>query len=282
MRRVDDFAMRFAGICPGFKGWLLSLTAFFDDADVHESGVKTQSIVAGILFELEGAQEFAKGLARICPDLERPFHATTCANGRLEFRDWGKERCNRVLDEVAQLIADTRGPAAFVSAITLADFEAFCAQNPKSRNFVANPFTLNLLNCLGMIGNWTAREQRPDEIEYVFEAGSTGEKDAADFIRRLYQIPRLRERHRIHGYAFQPKAHASALIAADFLAWESQRNAKLETGWTERMMVMAKDSSKPLYVHPLDQTSISHWSVNNWFFQLHEEADPPEDYLDEV
>jgi hypothetical protein len=76
-------------------------------------------------------------------------------------------------------------------------------------------------SCIVQARVWCEKPQRQftDPLQFIFEAGTTGEGQVAEMFRSLYKDPLTRKGFRIGGWGFQSK-DVMPLQAADVLAYE--------------------------------------------------------------
>jgi hypothetical protein len=185
----------------------------------------------------------------------------------------------RLLRELAGLIGATRD-VAFTATVSQSDYDSFAAISGNQPRMAGSPYTLALVTCIDAARDYLEAEYPNDHVYYWFESGTKNEKEAKEFVRRLDEHPSGKQFFRMRGYSFIPKKDALALCAADFLAWEWQRNYSdahkdedygVKDGqWSDNFKLLFKDAtSKPIRSSPLSLHRLQIRAMINGIYGFH-------------
>jgi hypothetical protein len=200
----------------------LALAGYFDDVGLPRE--PRLSGVAGFLFEWDGVFRFNENWGPRLARLSKPYRTATCFSRASPFDSWASEDCELLMKDLANLIADTRD-AGFVAAVELSEYNDFVDKNPAARATIGHPYTLSLLVLVGSVVEYMQATFPNEKVHLFFEKGDSAPEDEADgFLRRACASWEQIGVSVIEGYSFVPKKKHPALCAADFLAWEWQRN----------------------------------------------------------
>lgn len=233
MSRLD---FREPDICEAFDGLfppecerelIVMLKVFADGSQTYPDGSAAPAFtVAGFLAEKIAWHKFQKAWrkARRSAEIEH-FHMADyeARSERHGYDKWSEAKREAVLNRLIQLVSDTV-VVGFAATMLKADYDALtseqkvnlCHDNPYS--FCANEF-------LGMMSAYILKAMPKEKAIYVFEVGDKGE---AEFRKSMYEqmekLPVHNETMRILSYVPGTKKDFPHLDAADFLAWEVNRD----------------------------------------------------------
>jgi hypothetical protein len=203
-------------------GFALSLTAFFDETQSHNDDPLTG--VAGFLYDRNGIAEFeAKWAKRTHGHLTKPFHTYDCFWGYDDFKGWPEPVRHLLMHDLAEIIERTR-IAALVAYTYHNEYEEWAADHRRAAHMVGSPYTACLLSCVDLAAAFAKTKALEGDLIYIFESGAEHQAEANRFMQTVAKRPKIREALRYGGHAFSPKHKEPLLCAADFLAWEWQRN----------------------------------------------------------
>jgi hypothetical protein len=216
-----SFLESFLATVPGFDRYVLVLNAYFDDTKTDPKHGTDLWGAGGVLFNKDGLLKFDEVWTPRIAVLEKPFRTAHCAGGYDQFATWSREARHKMLCDLGRLIGQTRD-AGFAATVTRDDYDDFKAKNPRLANFAGSPFALALMACIDSARNYLDANYPGEEIHYWIEAGSEGEKDAQDFLRRMSAKgnEEIKKFFLVGGYTFESKKNAPALCAGDFMAWQ--------------------------------------------------------------
>jgi hypothetical protein len=274
--RPDDFFDHFSLAVPSFRN-VLVLDAFFDDTEI-QNGPRVFA-VAGILFSRCGLKQFTDEWGSRIADLKGPYRTSHCFARRGAFQGWSEVERDIFLADLARLIAETRD-AGFTATIADRDYEEFRSKNPSLCKIAGSPFTVALTECIDSVRDYLGKDYPGEDVYFWFESGTRHEKEAKEFIRRMDENPKTKAFFKMRGHSFIDKRDAVALCAADFLAWEWQRNyaegerdladGKEYSPWRDNFKLLFKDkNSKPIRTNNLGPHGLSIRGLLNGINQLY-------------
>lgn len=237
-----------------FDGLVAMLQGFFDESATHRGSAVT--CIAGVLFDDTGLTDFTKEWHPHVNGLSKSFRTSDAVHGHGAFCSWPSGQRAVLLDRLAGLTTNTRR-LGIIASMTQADYNTYKAGCASSA-IIPSLYVLCLATCLEMIGNLLTTSS--ETVNYVFEQGDAYEAEASEFLRLVSSKTNLKDRFRIEGYGFQDKRTVIALHAADFVAWEWQKNYKdivsgREERWTDRMKILQRDKVR-LFVRHLGPVGI--------------------------
>lgn len=257
------------GLC--IKGWVL-LIGYFDETHTHDGDAITG--VAGWLFKRETFPEFERLWNERVQSIGAPFHAAECHAQRGPFSSWPREDCQRLINDLARLIAAYRGPG-FVCFVEDGEFADWAKANPEQAQWVQNPYSLCLLSTLDLVRAYLAEEAPDKSVDLYFETGAKGGKQAMEFIHRILTNDDLKEKYRLLGLNFRNKAAYPVLGSADFLAWEWQRNYRESIrdnggAWREPFQLLFEnEASSSIYHRGMDGRRMTLQAMRNAMQGIH-------------
>lgn len=200
----------------------LALHGFFDETGTHSGHPITG--VAGFLYDDSSLKEFETRWRKRTFEFAKPFHTTDCHGGRDQFEGWPKPLRLQLMHDLADIIASTK-IAGFVAFAEKDEWEQWSKINQRGivERF-GSPYSACLLHCISMVRDFTKANYPEDDVFYLFEAGCDRQREAEDFLFHLERNERTRIDLRLRGHGFVSRTREPALCAADFIAWEWQRN----------------------------------------------------------
>ncbi len=200
----------------------MALKAFFDETGTHAGHPIIG--VAGFLYDEAGINQFEDSWKKKTRDLKRPFHAVDCVWGREEFEGWPDPVRMLLMHDLAEIIADTK-LAGFVAFIERKDWELWQKINQAEIvKRVGSPYSACLLHCISMVRDVVKHKWPESDVIYLFEAGCDRQTEAEKFLYDLEKNERSKKNLKLSGHGFTSPSNEPLLCAADFLAWEWQRN----------------------------------------------------------
>lgn len=195
----------------------LMLTAYFDD-----SGTSPQNkmcIVAGYLSSVALWEQFVIRWSALLDqyDLEI-LHRNKLEAFEAEFKfGWNNDRRKEFLQKAHKIIKDCTY-AGFGHAIKKTEYEEIIPQDSSMRSF-GGVYGWCALNCLIEVDKWCYEHNYKEPIQFIFEAGTTGQGQVNKMFETFYADIAQREKYHIAGWSFQGKTLAP-LQAADTAAYE--------------------------------------------------------------
>jgi hypothetical protein len=258
----------------------LALDGFFDDIKLPR---EPQIVgVAGFLFDLDGLKRFDSEWAPRVAGLDKPYRTASCFGCAPPFSSWLEEDRKRLLKDLAVLIADTRD-AGFTATVELSEYHTFIRKHPDAANVIGSPYALSLLVIVESVLRYMKEAYPGETVNSWFEKGDIGpDEEAAAFLRRACKSWEQTGPAIIERFSFAPKTSALALCAADFLAWEWQRNyyemseremaGEKDGGqWRDNFKLLFKQDSKPIYPNPLWERRLELREMINSIAKLHKD-----------
>jgi hypothetical protein len=171
------------------------------------------------------------------------------------------------MHDLAEIIVQTR-LCGFIACIEQADFNQWAAQqNPGIIKWIGSPYSACLLSCVQMAGLFAKKFDKTEEIFYTFESGCDQQLEASAFLDRLSKNALWKSGLHFLGHGFVPKTSSPILCAADFLAWEWQRNhvegledtrLNRPSQWrSEFKFLLTKDDGPPLFIDYMTPDSLN-------------------------
>jgi hypothetical protein len=255
------------------------MDAFFDASHIHRQGAPDAFIVGGVLFDKSGLAEFNNAWQPRIANLSGPFRTSQCNAGRDPFDRMPQPERLAMLAELAALTGKTRD-VAFALVIEQAEYQEFTTNNPGTVKDTGSPYTIALVSILEAARNYISEKYPEEKIHYWFEAGTENEAEAKQFMRRIDDRPETKEYFRIDSQNFVSKEQASAFCAADFVAWEWQRNYKeaeenrrLGLGggqWRDNFKLLFQhENSPPLIPQYINRRSMEWRALFNMIYKVH-------------
>lgn len=238
------------------------LRVFLDDTRMQSSASHAIA-VAGILFEEREILRFSQAWSSLSSGLTGPYRTSDCYSGKGSFEFWGLEQRRTFQLRLAKLVADTSRGCVFVGVDSDEYQRGISGGVGES---VAKPFGVCAQECANLFGDYLREIGDPRQISFTFEAGSAGERVAAEFLERAQSHSVISERYRMNSCDFIPKG-APGLIAADLVAWEMQRSFS-KGEWTDRMRCLLGRDEAPVLVRFLSAEAVGVRALINTFYRL--------------
>jgi Protein of unknown function (DUF3800) len=240
------------------------LQAYFDESE-RESGV---FCVAGFIFAKPQVKKFVKEWSRLFDAYPGGLHMRDLTARTRSFSGISRQEQTRLIVGAVQIITH-RVSAGFAVSCNAKEVEAL---SPLIRGMRGYEHAYPLCCHLSMIavGDFLKKKDISDRVTYVFEAGHPRESEAREFMRRIIEIPELKEGYRHSGDAFLPKEDAIPLQAADMLAWEW---AKFRDETLDQSIRPIRRSLRALFENNVDRYFGAHVTgapLQRFFFQLRE------------
>jgi hypothetical protein len=214
------------------------LTAYFDDSGT--SATDPVVVVAGYLATVEMWARFDRRWSTLLAQYEiTGLHRVDLENFSGEFKDWNPRRRTEFMKKADAIIKHCTY-SGFGVAIPKSDFEAVCPDHHPYRTY--GLFGWCAYGCIASIKLWCSKKNVTEPIQYVFEAGTTGQNQFNQLLHDLYRDPAIRKEDRIGGWSFQGKS-LLPLQAADVVAYEYfkyMRNQFVDKG-TRPIRLSARD-----------------------------------------
>lgn len=213
--------------------------AYFDET---EGKNKDFFAVAGYLFDEAGVSTFRRlykeRLEHRLPVNEhgrRIFHASPIYWGDKEFAQYSRPVREYWLSLMAQILSETAKMGVVVGVeskdyaqgLQNSIFKVERQGKPVDSlaSWVGSPYSLCLFRCVEGINEWMEQQGIAGPVEYTMEAGRARENTEAAAIFARLSSEALRDRFRVGGYRFVPKAPETPwLFGADYFAWWWQAN----------------------------------------------------------
>jgi hypothetical protein len=217
---------------PLFKGPFLLLHGFFDGTVGHK-GPRLDG-VAGYLFDDDGLARFTRGWSELVADISaidpsidlKRFHAVECCGPRQfkHFERANPDLCRRICKRIAELTKETR-LAGFVSVCETKVFDKWASENPELAEGIQSPYSIALRRCIERVSSYVKKNGN-DRVFFWLEHGDKGQNEAERILIKIRDSEPLRERFSYFNHLIVQKGHseAVALVSADLLAWEWNRN----------------------------------------------------------
>jgi hypothetical protein len=257
----------------------VSMDAFFDASHIQRRDAADAFVVGGVLFEKSGLAEFNNAWQQRIANLPGPFRTSQCNAGRDAFEGMPKPERLAMFAELAALTGKTRD-VGFTVVIEQSEYEQFAAKNPGIVKETGSPYTIALVSILEASRNYVSEKYPEEKIHYWFEAGTENEAEAKEFMRRIDDRPQTKEYFRMDSQNFVAKEQAAALCAADFVAWEWQRNYK-EAQESERLglgngqwrdnfkLLFPNENSPPIIPQYISGRSMEFRALFNMIYKVH-------------
>jgi hypothetical protein len=214
------------------------LTAYFDDSGT--SPTDPVVVVAGYLATVEMWARFNRRWSALLSQYEiTGLRRADLENLSGEFKGWDPSRRTEFIKKAHAIIRQCTY-SGFGVAIPKSDFEAVCPESHPYRTY--GLFGWCAFGCVRSINLWCDEKNVTEPIQYVFEAGTTGQGQFDQIMGDLYRDPAIRKDDRIGGWSFQGKS-VLPLQAADVVAYEYfkyMRNQFVDKG-TRPIRLSARD-----------------------------------------
>lgn len=257
------------GVVTRHGGLVVTFRAFFDETEAQpQHGRTALTGVAACIFDNRGYETFSAEWGPRIASLEKPFHmASVYGYGRGEFAapPWNNDSRKRFWTDLGNLIVRTH-QAAVVCFITQDDYDSFMRTNPATAALVGNPYTLCLLFCSFLVGDYA--KSKGEDVFYSFEAGGPKMNEASKFIKSAMENETAKNHLRVRGWSFVQKVNEPTLCAADYLAWGWQRAYQGQEEWHEVIEIIRADKNHPLYISQLNAGRIFKQALFNKFYGL--------------
>lgn len=262
------------------KVLVMPMDAFFDVSHLQRPAGSHAFILAGVLFAQKGLAEFDRAWQPVVQGLNGPFRTSICNGGREKpFNRMPIAERQAMLTELAKLTSKTRD-AGFTVLIEDSEYEEFKAKNPSIAKHTGSVYTIALISILESVRQYVVEKHPDEKVRFWFEAGTEGEAEAMLFMRRIEDRPQAKEYFRMESHAFVPKEQAIAICAADFLAWEWQRNyreaeesERLGKGggaWRDNFKLLFPDeSAAPIVRQYIDKRDMELRALFNMIYGVH-------------
>ena len=193
-----------------------TFSAFFDESGTQRSS--STVVVGGYVGSANQWEAFRREWqALLNQERIRVLHRSHLETFRGEFQrknGWNDERRKCVL-QCAHEIIKQRTDVGIAAAVIRGDFER--VMPPALKRAFGGPYGWAAHDCVVGIGHWAATHQRPQLVQYVFEAGARGRKQVEKMFESLYSDPKFRELCRNWKLDFRtesrlPRTSASRLL----------------------------------------------------------------------
>ncbi|MFY9619347.1 MAG: DUF3800 domain-containing protein [Pyrinomonadaceae bacterium] len=174
------------------------------------------------------------------------FHMTDFDNPHSKiYGDWSAKKKVTFLKQLHGLMA-TYSLRRFASCTNMADYDALTVEE---RYALGNPHNFNAVHCFKLIKVWADKNKIDDRFLYVFETGSSREKELRRITNEL--TDEQRDGYRVKKVAFVDKRELSPLQAADILAFETRKEMcrQLDVNTTRK----TRQSIQNLHVPSIDE-----------------------------
>lgn len=213
----DSLSCLLDDLLPPGRGVVAVLKAYFDESGTHE-GARITS-VGGYLFEPEPLRRFNREWKRALDKAEVEFfHMAEFGHLGGPFKGISMKRAN-ILQATALTTIKRRVRQGFVVALSEREYRV--AATPEWRAWYGSTAYLACVQFICQaVGYYVTREYGPAEpVAYVFEGGAPHMQEAADKMVLMSTRPDMKASSHFHSGVFADKKTASALQAADILAW---------------------------------------------------------------
>jgi hypothetical protein len=189
------------------------IEAYFDESGSHEGSAIL--CIAGFLIESGAASSMDLAWTKLLADYSLPFfHMEECAHGIGVFKPLS-------LDE--RIAAETRAigimreflTICFVISVDPFVFDQIVPVSP----LLGSAYSVCANACLHCVQIWADQNSYKGDIAYFFENGHKSQSEANEIMRKIFSVPRLRERFRYASHTFAEKRKVQLLQAADIVAW---------------------------------------------------------------
>jgi uncharacterized protein DUF3800 len=196
-------------------GVFCMLTAYFDDSGT--SATDPVVVVAGYLATVEMWSRFNRRWSTLLAQYGiAGLHRVDLENFSGEFKEWEPTRRTEFIKKAHAIIKHCTY-SGFGVALVKSDFEAVCPESNPYRTY--GLFGWCAYGCLAAIKLWCDHKNITEPIQFVFEAGTTGQDQFDQLLGVIYRNPAIRKNDRIGGWSFQGKS-LLPLQAADVVAYE--------------------------------------------------------------
>ncbi len=207
-------------------GWLVMLTAYFDDSGTHATS--NVVLVAGIF----GTEWQLTSLERLwLPHLEQPlcgqkprlrrFHAYECNNSLGEFTGWTRTETDYFCHQLQTAIIES-GVSAYGIAISRQDWDEIITGG--LRIFLGGDAEgYAITQCITCTVNWAQRNTFDPKLTFVFDNRPSEIQRHAKAIGDAFE--KVTGSPEITGCAFLSSYDVKPLQAADLFAWEVYQHA---------------------------------------------------------
>lgn len=200
-------------------------TAYFDESYTHAPDPLVYTIAGYVSSEIEWKKFRKEWRRQLAKENIEYFHMVDFQACKPPYGDWSKEKRIEFLKSLHATI-HRRVMRSFATTVNIDDFESLTS---KQKEILGNPHVFAAVNCMKMIGFWTAQNVMYDPIAYVFEKGSKYDKQLQKWFNED-----LREEDRnffrigtfvLSDKVASPMDHrpATPLQAADILAYETTK-----------------------------------------------------------
>jgi len=238
----------FGQLCE-FSESIVVLQAYFDESQ-RESGI---FCVAGFAFATQQVKKFVKEWSALFAPYPGGLHMRDLTNRTRAFQGIDKREQERLIVKAARIIS-RRMSAGFAVSCNVNEVNNLAPLIRGMRGF-EHAYSLCCYLSMIAVGEFLEKSGSSERVTYVFEAGHPGEAEAREFMRRVVQIPAIKETFRHSGDAFLPKGDAVPLQAADMLAWEW---AKFRDETLEQRIRPMRKSLLALFENHVKQYSGAH------------------------
>ncbi len=204
------------------------LEGYFDESGTADDA--RVLVVAGYIAEVKQWKRFqiewwqALANAGLNPN-EAPFRMSEFAarrqphmNGKTPFADWSEKKAIAVFNALIEIICK-RVRVGVASVVDVSEYEAIKG----SADFPWNRYHFCVTRCIIQAYQWAVKNGIDNPIAYVFEDGTTQEKEVRRAAAELLADKQFGRMYKFDSLTFKSKLEFLQLQAADIVAWQSRR-----------------------------------------------------------
>ncbi|MCW5772759.1 MAG: hypothetical protein KIT16_14035 [Rhodospirillaceae bacterium] len=197
---------------------LVTIEAYFDESETRD-GVPL-ICVAGYLFDAQKHAVFDKEWSSMLADFRIPFfHMTEIQACAARYCHLGSDLRRALVRRATKIIKDNFAYGLVVSTEPIA-YASIMPGHP----LIGHAYSHCAVGCIRATRVWADQRDYREDIAYFYESGHRYADEANRIMNTIARDPVSRKDYRYGGHGFVPKAKASALQAADLLAWQYTQN----------------------------------------------------------